>query len=44
MFQGSLKGVLSKFQECFKEVSGIFQGCLEKVLSLSKIKGDLKKF
>ena len=39
MFQGSFKGVYKKFnrclkfQECFKEVSGIFLGCCKKVSS-----------
>ena len=27
--QGSLKGVSSKFQKCFKEVSRVFQGSVK---------------
>ena len=37
---GSLKGVLRKFQECSKEVSGIHQECFKK--DSTKIEGGFK--
>ena len=39
MYHGSIKGVFRKFQECFKEVSGKFQGCLINVSRLFKVRG-----
>ena len=53
MFQGSHKRVSRKFQECFKEVFGKFQGCLIIIVSRvfqvgrcfsSSFKGVSRKF
>ena len=46
MFQGSLKGVSRKFHECFKDDSGKFQGCFERVIMVFQggVKGVSRKF
>ena len=38
MVQGSLKSVLMKFQEFFKEVSGKCQGCFKKVSGVFQVR------
>ena len=38
VFPGSCKGVSRKFQECFKEVSGIFLGFFKKVARIFQLR------